>query len=557
LDVKIHKNSNVHFITIDGYLLTTCYSLEDEKKRFLEMINYELRNTTIIIFGLGLGTYVEDLDLKLHPSNSIVVVEPQQNILDYYHASNKVVNSIRMHLINASSDELIDFLDKNGINTRFKVVYGYMNYRNIFRIEFKEIVEGIRNDSVVKLGNEATLRKYDREFTINAFRNYFFNEFHFPINVFKDEYKDIPALIVSAGPSLEKHIDLINSFQGIIFSGGRTILEFLNRDIRVDFMVSIDPTDKVYELVAGADKIGIMPPLFTFLQSNHNVIEHHNSHKILMNTPSAPILFESGRELDIIMSGPSVANVAVSIAKYLGCNPVVLIGQDLSYTEGKHHADISVMEFDIEPDKRQLTMEVDGYYNSKVKTSPSFYSMLKWFENWIEKHEGTYINATEGGVSIRGCTQMPFQTYLEEQSEVSFEYLHSKFTYLCEDTPIYKGKLDVDAYFEKLLSLNYIINKIIFHSQKIVNCVKSKKESNIKQHLAELIKLEVKIDKEMKNDQMLNYLFASAVYILENNKRLVSKNENLSTANNNLLFYRNLSENVQYLISWLKENKDA
>lgn len=556
MNVKFETNDVNEFISVNNLILTSPYSTDDEDERFLRKIDYNLRNTVVIIYGLGIGKYVNRLEKRLHHSNTVIIAEPYSEIISSYKESPYLVRSKRIYIINANGDEVIKFLNDNKLNTRYKTVYSYMNYRNILDQKYKVFIEKLRNDSIKRYSNELTLKKYDQEFTINIYSNYFLHDFHLPVNSLKKKYNEIPALIISAGPSLEKHLDYINDFQGLVFSGGRTIKEFLKRNIKIDFMVSVDPTDKVYELVEGSDCIGIMPPLFTYLESNLKVVKHHNNSRILMKSPSIPISMSNDFELDIIMSGPSVSNVAVSIADYLGCNPIILIGQDLSYTDGKHHANITIKDFDKDVESNNLIIEVDGYYGGKVKTTASFYSMLSSFENWIKNSDKEFINATEGGVYINGCKHITFVDYLSNQSVDCNEFLSELFHEISDNQPIYKSKIDANMYIEKISRLSKILKKCIYYSKKIHEAI-TNNIGDVKHQLGQLNILDQQIRGEMENDHMLNYLFSSAHLDFENEKRKYSKNETLSIAKSNLLFYQSLNENINELNKWLEENVDA
>ncbi|MHA1568975.1 MAG: motility associated factor glycosyltransferase family protein, partial [Alphaproteobacteria bacterium] len=126
-----------------------------------------------------------------------------------------------------------------------------------------------------------------------------------------------------------------------------------------------------------------------------------------------------------LATGGSVSTAAFSLAVALGCNPIVLIGQDLAYGEaGQSHAegigtggveDIKreEMEYTREHDtlaKKNLCL-VDGYFGKQVVTKTNLRNYLLWFEQVIPQVLGAgfrVINSTEGGAKIAGAEQMPF-----------------------------------------------------------------------------------------------------------------------------------------------------
>jgi hypothetical protein len=550
VEFLVHEQNK--YIKVNNTLLTSPYSPEDENKRFLNQIDYKLRNTTIIIFGLGTGQYLVELTMSIHKSNTIVIVEPEQEIIDYFLLHNKVNNKV--NIVN-SYDELNFFLDTNKLNSRYKLIYCYMNYRNLYAGLYKQIITIIRNDSILKLMDEATTKHFEKEFTKNIFVNYIVNEFDIAINELKGKYSNIPALIVSGGPSLDKNIGLISEFNGLVFTGGRTINEFLEKKIKVDFMVSIDPGNPAFELIKKSVNVHKMPPLFTYIEGNYKVVKNHNNIKILMNSIHVP-LNDFNNSVDTIPSGPSVANVTVAIADYLGCNPIVMIGQDLAYTDGKHHAITAISSFDKINFDNDSTIEVDGFFNSPVKTTAPFYSMLVWFENWISKSNKKFFNCTEGGVWIHGCEHMKLSEYIKESKCSTTIMSCFNLEDFINNNKKFKTKKPINEYSNKLITLTNKMKQAVYYSNKILSSVKINNENSLQSHLLKLEKIDTFVMNEMKNDTMLNYIFASAKVDFENEKRKFSKNDKLGIAMSNLKFYESLHTNFAYLLTWFEEMKN-
>ncbi|MDW7662158.1 MAG: 6-hydroxymethylpterin diphosphokinase MptE-like protein, partial [Bacillota bacterium] len=333
------------------------------------------------------------------------------------------------------------------------------------------------------------------------------------------------------------------------------INEFLKKNIKTDFMVSIDPGDPAFELIKKSVDIYKMPPLFTYIEGNYKVVENHNNIKVLMNSLYVP-LQDFGNSVDAIPSGPSVANVAVAIADYLGCNPIVLVGQDLAYTNGKHHSNVAISDFDKNSPEKVATIQVDGFFGDSVKTTAQFYSMLSWFENWISESNKNFFNCTEGGVWIHGCEHMKLSEYIKEFNNTTTTISYPKLKDFIPDKQKFKPQKPVGEYVEKLMTLTQKMNRAVYHSNKILSSIKINNENSLQSHLLKLEKIDTFVMSEMKNDTMLNYLFASAKVDFENEKRKFSKNDKLSIAKSNLKFYESLFKNFEYLLTWFEEMKN-
>lgn len=104
----------------------------------------------------------------------------------------------------------------------------------------------------------------------------------------------------------------------------------------------------------------------------------------------------------------------VDLAYKFGSDPIILVGQDLAYSENKSHASGTYKE-NREINGEKL-IEINDIYGNKVSTSKNFMTMISYFENYFyNKPDRTYIDATEGGAKIKN-------TEIKTMKEVVKEY---------------------------------------------------------------------------------------------------------------------------------------
>jgi hypothetical protein len=140
-----------------------------------------------------------------------------------------------------------------------------------------------------------------------------------------------------------------------------------------------------------------------------------------------------------LRTGGSVACSALSLALRMGCDPIIFVGQDLAFTDGRAYspsnADAGARvkaspdghsfylvkppgtdapgtpdeDGELQVTRRQQLVKVAGYQGGLVLTSGSFYAFLVWFETMARSLEGRVmlVNSTEGGASIRGMQHRP------------------------------------------------------------------------------------------------------------------------------------------------------
>lgn len=150
-----------------------------------------------------------------------------------------------------------------------------------------------------------------------------------------------PAIVVSAGPSLaESFEDLARPGlrdRACIIAAQTVLKPLLERGIKPHFVTALDHHDisrRFYEGLTTSDVEGVTL-----------VAEPKANPAILRAWPGA-VRMPADEVLDRILGdsshatlqgGATVAHLSYHLARHLGCDPVVLVGQDLAYTDGLYY----------------------------------------------------------------------------------------------------------------------------------------------------------------------------------------------------------------------------
>lgn len=125
----------------------------------------------------------------------------------------------------------------------------------------------------------------------------------------------------------------------------------------------------------------------------------------------------NGKELPSASSGGSVACSGFSVLYRMGFKTIILVGQDLAYTDNKSHVDGSFQEKMPEQDTSGMIM-VKGNYQDEVPTELILKTYLDWFDMYIEGiknyRDVRIVNATEGGAYIKGTELATLHDIIEE-----------------------------------------------------------------------------------------------------------------------------------------------
>lgn len=246
----------------------------------------------------------------------------------------------------------------------------------------------------------------------------------------KDKFKDLPALIVATGPSLNKNIHLINKFKNkaVFFAADasvNTFMKYVNQNgikepIIPDMVTSLERSPTTHRHFAQVPPENWEPLRDTFLCAcpvvRPDVYENWHGKYAMMYRDFSHFHW-IGVDKGTLQTGKSVTNMAWKIAEYMGCNPIILAGQDLAFArdgqthvKGADHASNGLKNSPL----IQQKMTTMGYDGQPIETLDTWMGMKKRFEYDIAKNPNIWcINATEGGARIEGAIQMPLQEVLD------------------------------------------------------------------------------------------------------------------------------------------------
>jgi len=241
------------------------------------------------------------------------------------------------------------------------------------------------------------------------------------INILYDKFKGKPAVIVATGPSLKKNMRLLKGLEdkALIISVDASFKYLMANGIKPHMVTSLEREHEVEQFFDGFDPDDVKyvymtacPVLF-----NH-VYESYTGPQIIVyrNFDHFKWLEIERGILDIKLSS---SNMGFKIAEALGCDPIILIGQDLAYGENDEtHA--TPVPFSSEGEG---IFYVPGNVAEKVKTNSGWYNFLKAYEMDVAQHRGKVINCTEGGAYIPGTSIATFAESIEKYINEPFNPL--------------------------------------------------------------------------------------------------------------------------------------
>ncbi len=242
-----------------------------------------------------------------------------------------------------------------------------------------------------------------------------------PVSSLFGKYKNIPAVLVAAGPSLDRNAHLLSAFKGrsLIMAVDTSVRALLSLGITPDIVASLDAKPENFLHLAGLsmpDTLMVCNPMV-----NSGIVRESAGPVVF--TGAYDSLFdwieESIGERGEILLGGSVAASAFDLACKMGCSPIIFMGQDLCYHPGRSHASLTfyedlrsgqgeecVEDRELEKDFTEDALESVNITGAKVTVTPKLSNLKRWFEFMITKTDSSVINSTEGGMLIEGAENL-------------------------------------------------------------------------------------------------------------------------------------------------------
>ncbi|MDS1002896.1 DUF115 domain-containing protein [Clostridium sporogenes] len=482
--VKINKDKKQIYIG-------SKYSVDRDIDKLLEDLKDINNETVIIIFGLGAGEHILKV-LSNTKYNKIVIFEPDLSIIKTFidiGYSKRILEYDRVILTNYNKKQCREILDNVITETEANniKILNYANYNQIFNKEFNEFFKvciDVIEKCMVNIGTEIYFSKKMIEVYLNNIKNIINSK---PINCYKNTVKDIPAVIVSAGPSLSKNIHKLKNVQSkfVIICGTRTLKPLLEEGVIPDYVCIIDPGDMSFNFIKECENYDAT--MVYCEVSNFKTVDSYKGNKVIFNESS--IFGDLTHKLtkckvDTLWHGGSVAHTCMSLGIYLGCNTIIFIGQDLAYTNNKQHDDkadfCDINNKKIEENKNNIY--VNDINGEEVLTSKVLNFYRKNFEEYISRVSNIeFINATEGGANIKGTKIMNL-----DEAIVNYAKDIKKEVSLTEN---FKG-FNKDVIINNLKNINVKLEGIDIRCKKCLKIISDVKNTVVD---AKIIKLLNKI----------------------------------------------------------------
>jgi hypothetical protein len=375
--------------------------------------------TLYVVLGFGLGYHVKAVLDRVAASSHVMVIEPDTAALSDCARAHEAlgvgswIDSPRLHLLVcrdpavlplrlAASFSAYDALTLQMIPHMPSMQLGAA----FFQAAIALVQEHLPAAATAHLaGLESTLENDLRNFWANLAPTWRGGD----IDSLRNVVSAKPVVIVSAGPSLTDALPFLLAMQdrALLVATAPTVPVLLSHGIRPDLVVAVDPFPENLAHFVTWDGTDI--PLVYYQKVFRGILERYQGPVCAFSMrDEQPLPLKADSRPSPFFPGGSVAFSALQLAHHMGGSPIVFVGQDFAFADGRTHAVGVDYGRDVgasEPRGAEQLFDVPGVAGRPVKTNGLYYSYLLHMQEYLLAYRRVrpdvrHINASSGAVIL-------------------------------------------------------------------------------------------------------------------------------------------------------------
>ena len=376
-----------------------------------------------VVDGFGLGYHVRALWQRLAGEAFMVVCEENlpllRTALEWVDYSEMLASEQVLFLTRADREEVLERLQ--GVGNM--MMLGTVFTRSLTEVNrsFYAAVHGLIGDFTSYMRSHMSSLVANSVVTCeNVLRNLGAYVCAGTINSWRGRFAGKPAVLVAAGPSLRGQLAELKRVRErvVVIAVQTTLKPLLAYGIRPDFVTSLDyheVSGRFFEGLTAEDLRGVT--LVVEPKATWRVVEQYAGRGrmvLLGNEFARLVLGASADSHDTLRSGATVAHLSLYWAEYIGADPIVMIGQDLGYTNNVYYSPgtalhavwaaetgrfctVEMKEWERIVRSRKILRKVEDVAGREIYTDEQMFTYLQQFEKDIAQSSATIIDATGGG----------------------------------------------------------------------------------------------------------------------------------------------------------------
>lgn len=241
-----------------------------------------------------------------------------------------------------------------------------------------------------------------------------------------------PAIVVAAGPSLARNLAQLAPLRDrAVLIAVQTVFKLLQSlGLPPHFVTSLDYHEVSAEFFRGLEDVGGSVLVAEPKASWHVLDAFRGRMHVLHHKFADRMLGGLAPRRGGLRAGATVAHLAYYLAEHLGCDPIIFVGQDLAFTEGRFYLPGSPIERLWEPElgrfctaemkqwerivrNRPILRPARDVAGNPVYCDDMLFTYAEQFQNEFAVAKQRIIQASEGGLALRGMQVMSLREAAE------------------------------------------------------------------------------------------------------------------------------------------------
>ena len=387
----------------------------DEVTEWAGRIHIANKRTTVAMLGFGMGYQLAALMKCLRPDTTFVIYEPQEGMFSFICGFIDLTELFRLDskvslILPSCSSVFFYYCLQNDVLQHFSqalpIRLPYYAKNDVFETAWVQVSDAIET-------NVAYRQLYGRKSLTNRMYAWMDLWKSTVLDDWLDRVpKEMPVVIVAAGPSLVKNVELLQELKGraMIVCVDRAFHILEEHSVVPDLLVTVD-ADKAPDYLLSSENDDL--PLLCAFQANVETQKRYQGDKIYCHA----LLLEKmipgiGKRIRVQAElGGNVAGAALITFLVHGTHDIILVGQDLAMSGRESHADGSNVGLSI----GSGIVFIEGIDGKPVASRGDWLMFLRVYEQYLKLFPGPrVIDATEGGARIHGTDVMTLRQVLDE-----------------------------------------------------------------------------------------------------------------------------------------------
>ena len=236
------------------------------------------------------------------------------------------------------------------------------------------------------------------------------------VSAFAGRFAGTPAVLVAAGPSLDRNVHELRPFQNraLLLAADTALKPLLAAGVEPHLVLTGDPSYENYQHLQDAAtrsthlvaEVTTYPASLASFEGRTIVCTFVNS--------SLRTLADLFAAKGTLQAWGSVATMSLDFALHLGCDPIIFAGQDLAFSEGRTYCSglhwenqwFAGVRSPEQWERRWAELRAgskivmtEDLWGFPIASTDKLLSYWNWISAEIEKHPHVrFVNATEGGI---------------------------------------------------------------------------------------------------------------------------------------------------------------